>query len=200
MRKLHLSLLTIAAVMAVSCAAAAEDVVSSPAVKIWNVKGSVTEGEVTVAGEPAEVYAALTEYNRWTAIFPNLKTVTVRSGNATAATVDTVSDKGKRHTLIFKNDARTRTIRFEERGGRAEAKAEITFRAGPRNGLTIVRARLYADVHGAAGLFVSDSKIRSKRERKVMADLTRLHAYFTTVIVRAADAGVAAPGSDRGTR
>lgn len=186
MRHLHLSALTVAAVMAVSCAASAEDVVASPAVRIWHVQGAVTEGEVTVAGDPADVYAAVTEYRRWPAIFPNLRSVTVKSGNALAATVETVSNKGKHHTLIFKNDPRTHTIRFEERGGRADASAEITFRAGPRPGQTVVKARLYADVTGAAGLFVSDAKIRRKRERKVMADLTRLHAYFAPAL--AADA------------
>lgn len=180
MRSIHLAALTVASIITTtSCAASAEDMVSSPAVRIWNVKGAATEGEVTVAGEPAAIYAAVTDYRRWTAIFPNLRSVTVKSGDATAATVETVSNKGKRHTLIFKNDARTRTIRFEERGGRADASAQITFRAGPGAGTTVVRVHLYADVTGAASLFVTDAKIRRKRERKVMTDLSRLHAYFT---------------------
>lgn len=183
MRSVHVAALTVVAILTtISCGASAEDLVSSPAVRIWNVRGAATEGEVTVAGEPAAIYAAVTDYRRWTAIFPNLRSVTVKSGDATAATVETVSNKGKRHTLVFKNDARTRTIRFEERGGRADASAEITFRAAARPGHTVVRVHLYADVTGAAGLFVTDAKIRRKRERKVMTDLTRLHAYFTPAV------------------
>jgi uncharacterized membrane protein len=180
MRTRTLSILSLAAMLAMSCAAAADDVVSSPAVKIWNPGGAVTEGEVTVPGTPAEIYAAVTDYARWPAIFSNLRTSTVKSGDAVAATVETVSTKGKRHTLVFKNDPLALVVRFEERGGRAEARAEITFRSARRAGFTVVRARLYADVHGAAGLFVRDSTIRSKREHKVMGDLSRLHAYFTT--------------------
>jgi carbon monoxide dehydrogenase subunit G len=200
MRAAHLSaLVTAAAVLTASCGASAEDYVRSPAVRMWS-KGTTTEGEVTVAGEPADVYAAVTDYQKWTVIFPNLASLTVKSGDAIAATVETVSTKGKHHTLVFKNDPRARVIRFEERGGRAEVKAEISFRAGARKGETIVHARLYADVHGAASLFVSDAKIRGKREKKVMGDLARLYAYFGAPGVKKAAAGARSPAPGRGTR
>jgi hypothetical protein len=99
-----------------------------------------------------------------------------------------VSQKGKRHTLVFENDPHTRTLRFAQRGGRAEASALITCRAGPRPGETIVRARLYAHVHGPAALLVTDAKVRAKRQKKVMSDLTRVLTYFGPPGARAANA------------
>jgi hypothetical protein len=178
MRPAHLlSLAALTAVLTLSCGASAEDYPRSPAVRMWEARGA-TEGEVTVAGDPAAIYAAVTDYSKWTAIFPNLETVIIKSGNAVNGTIETVSRTGKRHTLVFKNDPRGRTVRFTERGRRADIKGEITFRAGARANETIVHARLSADVRGAVSLFVSEGKVRGRRQKKVMTDLTRIHAYF----------------------
>ena len=67
---------------------------------------------------------------------------------------------------------------FEDTGGRAEVWAEIVFLPGDRPGTSRVRSRIYADVHGIASLFVSDSKLRGLRQQRIRDDLTNLRAYF----------------------
>ncbi|HVK78675.1 MAG TPA: SRPBCC family protein [Kofleriaceae bacterium] len=172
------SLVLAVAIVGAGCTAAADDFKPSPAVRLRAVKRTVTEGTVIVAGRPDDIYAALTDYTQWTAIFPNLRTVTIRSVTADTAVIETVSHKDKRHTLTFRNDPARRIVRFQERGGRVDATAEITLRPGPRAGFTLVTARLDADVTGAAALFVGDGTVRRKREKKVAGDLAKLRAYF----------------------
>jgi hypothetical protein len=71
---------------------------------------------------------------------------------------------------------------FEDTGGRAEVWAEIAFLPGDLAGTTRVHARLFADVHGVASLFVSDAKLRGLRHDRIRQDLANLHTYFSRQI------------------
>jgi carbon monoxide dehydrogenase subunit G len=147
-------------------------------VRIWNSRQAATsEGEVTLAVAPSVVYAALTDPTRWPAIFPRVRAVTIKPGSR-GTEVEIISRKGKRRNLRFANEARTLTVRFTESGGAADVNAEIVLIATAQ-GTTRARARLHADVTGFRSLFVSDSTIRAKRERKLAKYLADLDRYFT---------------------
>jgi polyketide cyclase/dehydrase/lipid transport protein len=170
---------TVASATAVS---GAPDAAATSAVRIWNGKAdAVTEGEVIVDAAPEVVYATLTSYDLWTTIFPYLARVDRKSGGRDDAVIQTTNRKGTRHTVRFRNDPHRLIVRFEEEGGRAEVNADISLIPGAASGTTVVRARLYADVHGVAGLFVSDSRIRKKREQKLTKDLAFIRDYFASV-------------------
>jgi hypothetical protein len=148
------------------------------AVRIWQGKGAVTEGEVVVAAAPDEVYGALTSYGLWTTIFPYLAKVDVKSGGRDDAVVQTTNRKGTRHTIRFHNDPAHLVVRFEERGDRAEVDAELALVPGDAAGTTRLRAHLHADVSGVASWFVSDARVRQKREKKLSKDLENIRVYF----------------------
>lgn len=157
----------------------AETVVVPEDVKVWEAKkGDATEGETIVAASPDDVYAAIADHERWTAIFPSLATVTLTSGKPPKAVVRVVSKKGKKHTLTFDNDASTRTVRFVEDMGRAYIHGTLEVREGDDPGTSRVHATLRAEVRGAAGVVVTKAKIRSKRQKRVSKDLAAIRAYF----------------------
>jgi len=110
--------------------------------------------------------------------------VTQRQG--VDARVTLVHAAGNRDNVHFRNRPAARTVWFEDTGGRAEVWAEITFAPGTRPGTSVVRSRIYADVHGVASLFVSDSKLRHLRQERIRNDLTQLRAYFDRELITAA--------------
>jgi len=182
MLKLRIAVIALVVLAAVGAVTArqclADNKIDAPDVRVWTVKGtSISEGEVVLAAAPEDVYAAVTDYPRWTDIFPYIARVKVKSAG-TKAVIETTNRKGHKNTLKFDNDARKRTVRFDESSGPAAAHAEIVFEAGAIAGTTRVRARLRADVDGVAGWFVSDATVRRKREHKLTKDLESLRRYF----------------------
>ena len=140
--------------------------------------GAITEGEVTLAVDPDAAYREVTDYARWSAMFPDIRRVIVTSRSSGDDRVTFVHADGNRDNIHFRNQPAARMVWFEDTGGCAEVWAEIVFLAGERPGTTRIRSRLYADVHGFASLFVSDGKLRSIREQRVHDDLSNLRTYF----------------------
>ena len=148
-------------------------------VKIWRgAAADTSEGEVWLAVDADTAYAALTDIVRWPAIFPRVRSVTVVAASPTAPVVELISRKGKRRTLRFANEPRTRTVRFTERT-RADVTATIVL-IPASGGRTRVRATLSADVGGLAGLFVRERTVRGKRERRLADYLDDLERHFGT--------------------
>lgn len=141
---------------------------------------ATSEGEVLIDADPDDAYEIVADHRNWTAIFPALARVRVKSRRGDKLVVAVTSTKGKRHTLRFDNDPKRRIIRYAEDDGRVDAEATLTFTAGPRAGTTIVRGRLHADVTGAASWLVSDAKVQRKRQRRLAKDLRAIRDYFAT--------------------
>jgi hypothetical protein len=139
---------------------------------------SITEAETTLTVDADDAYRAVTDYGRWTAIFPDIHQVVVTRQQGVDARVTLVHAGGNRDNVHFRNRPAVRTVWFEDTGGRAEVWAEITFTPGTHTGTTVVHSRIYADVHGVASLFVSDSKLRHLRQERIRNDLTQLRTYF----------------------
>ncbi len=160
-----------------------------PGVTIWeSSEDHVSEGDVIVAGDPDVLYAQLADYGRWTAIFPDVASVTVVSRGEPEDAVKLVMTDGMTNNLRFHNDAARRVVHFRDTGGRAVVWADIGFEPAPQAGMTRVHARIYADVPGFAGWFVSDGRLRRERQKKIASDLTSLRDF----VARGAAAGVSA--------
>jgi hypothetical protein len=140
--------------------------------------GAITEGETTLAADPDTAYRAVSDYNRWSAMFPDIRQVIVTSRSGDDARVTFIHADGNRDNVHFRNQPAVRMVWFEDTGGDAEVWAEIVFLPGDVSGTTRLHSRLYADVHGFKSLFVSDRKLRRLREQRVQADLSQLRAYF----------------------
>jgi len=139
---------------------------------------SITQAETIVTVDPDTAYRAVTDYARWSTIFPDIHQVMVTRQEGVDARVTLVHAAGNRDNVHFHNQPGARLVWFEDTGGRAEVWAEIVFLPGDRPGTSRVRSRIYADVHGIASLFVSDSKLRGLRQQRIRDDLTNLRAYF----------------------
>ncbi len=165
----------------VACTSATAPLAASPSdVRVYPSpnESAITEGETMLAAEPDAVYRAVTDYPRWTAMFPDIRRVIITSQAGGHERVTFVHADGNRDNVHFHNVPAARMVWFEDTGGRAEVWVEIMFLPGDRPGTTRVHSRLYADVHGLASLFVTDGKLRSLREQRVREDLTHLRAYF----------------------
>jgi hypothetical protein len=149
----------------------------------------VTEGETILEVEPDVAYAEIADYAHWPHIFPAVRQaiVTARDGDDARVTFigDADGDPDHHDNVHFHNRPATRTIWFEDTGGRAVVWAETTFAPGPRPGTTRVHSRLYADVHGVLSLVVTDANLRDRRQSRVAGDLTNLRAYFEHDVARA---------------
>lgn len=142
---------------------------------------AITEGETILQVDPDTAYRAVTDYQRWRSIFPDVREVLVTEQRGPEARVTLVHPDGNRDNLHFHNVPAARMVWFEDTGGRATVWAEIIFVPGVAPGTTRVHTRLYVDVRGIASLVVSDSKLRGIREQRVRSDLTHLRSYFTSV-------------------
>jgi hypothetical protein len=155
-----------------------------PEIRVYESRtdSHITEGETTLAVDPDTAYAAVTDYARWPAMFPDIRQVFVTRRIGVDARVTFVHANGKRDNLHFRNQPAARMMWFEDTGGRAEVWAEITFVPGELPGTTRVHSRLYADVPGIASLVVSDRKLRKLREQRVRDDLAQLRRYFASKV------------------
>jgi len=139
---------------------------------------SITEGETVLQVDPDTAFKAVSDYQRWRVIFPEIREVMVTQQRGVDARVTFVHPDGNRDNLHFHNQPAARMVWFEDTGGRATVWAEIMFLPGDVPGTTRVHTRLFADVHGIASLVVSDERVRNMREQRVRSDLTHLRAYF----------------------
>ena len=152
---------------------------AAPGVRITTTDTSITEGETVVAGDPAEIYAAVLDYSRWTDIFPDVAKVVVTSRSGPDARVTLIGPDGHRDNLHFKNQPQARMVFFEDTGNsHAEVWAEIVFAPGADPGTTRVHTRLYAAVSGLASLVVGEPELRRMREAKIERQLAHIRAYF----------------------
>jgi len=141
---------------------------------------AMTEGEVTVDGEPAQVFALAQDYRKWTELMPDVAKVEIHEQKGPDALVTLVSPSGHRDNLKFHNTPQANLIFFEDTGnhGRADVWAEIVFAPTTTSAQTKIHIRLYAKVHGVATLVISDRDVREQREHKIAAELTQMREYF----------------------
>ena len=148
-------------------------------VKVFESKQScVTEGDAVLATDPDTAFRAVTDYQRWGTMFRNVRQTILLKQNGDEAKVRFVHDDGSNDVLHFKNQPATRTMWFEQLGGDAEVKAEISFSPGVEPGTCLVHTKFYADVKGYKSWFVDDGDIRKQRQQQVRDDLSQLQAYF----------------------
>lgn len=161
---------------------ASRAVVAPSGVQIWESHddGAITEGETTLDVDPATAYGAAVQYKRWAQIFPDIVDVKITKVEGVDALVTLVHRDGNVDNVHFHNQPQAGIVWFEDTGGSAKVWAEIAFTPGDRAHTTRVHSRLYANVHGIASLFVSDSHVRELRQQRVADDLKHLHAYFAT--------------------
>ena len=167
-------------IVAVSVGCATTTVRPPPAgVRVWeSAQEHVTEGETAIAIDASTAYATVTDFARWTAIFPDIVSIAITAQQGSDAHVTLVHRDGNKDNVHFHNRPEARIVWFEDTGGRAEVWYEIAFTPGAQRNTTSVHSRLFADVHGLASLFVSDGKVRAMRQQRVGDDLTHLRAFF----------------------
>lgn len=140
----------------------------------------VTEGETVLEIDADTAYATLSDFGKWTTVFPDIKQVIMTKRSSPTEALVGLQYADHRNNLHFKNDPSHRRIWFENTNSVADMWADLQFIPGPRPGTTIVHGRVYADVTGASGVFVSESRLRNERTTRVRGDLTKLRAYFAT--------------------
>ncbi|MEO8549270.1 MAG: hypothetical protein ABI678_04835 [Kofleriaceae bacterium] len=163
-------------------------VLTSPAlaergVKVWQASDpSITEGETTLVGEPADLYAACTSYAKWVEIFPDIQKVVVSDRKGVDAKVTLVAPSGHRDNLHFHNTPAARMIYFEDMGnGHADIWGEIVLAPGDVEHTTKLHIRLYAKAKGVARLVVSGDDVKKTREQKIERQLSHVRGYFARV-------------------
>ena len=120
---------------------------------------AITEGETIIATDPDTALKAGLDYPRWAAMFPDIRQVIVTEQHGDEALVTFVYTDDHRDNVHFHTAPAQHKVWFEDTHGRADVWAEIVFYPGMIGGTTRVHSRVYADVHGVTGLFVSDSKL-----------------------------------------
>jgi hypothetical protein len=141
--------------------------------------GHISEAVVVVDASPAEIYDYVTTYENWTLMFSDVTWATVKTPGTVNARVRFHSRAlGQTVTIAF-NNIPDRLIQFRgidgPPGGRAAGTYELV--ALP-DGRTQVTARLYMDVLGVTGVFVSSAKIRRMRAQKLRSDMTDVMRHF----------------------
>ena len=85
---------------------------------------AVTEGDVTIDGEPAANFALVQDYRKWTEIMPDVAKVEISEQKGVDARVTLVSPSGHRDNLHFHNTPQANLIFFEDTGRYAETVSE----------------------------------------------------------------------------
>jgi len=170
----------LAAAVATALVAGGPSAHAAPGVRIYQSSAdrSITEGETVIEGDPADVYAEVLDFSRWTVIFPDVLQVVITEQKGNDARVTLIGPNDHHDNLHFKNQPQARMIFFEDTGGHADVWAEIMFLPADQPHTTRVHTRLYADVHGVASLVVSGGDVRRMRELKIERDLVHIREYF----------------------
>jgi hypothetical protein len=175
---------TVRKVLVLGCMLAASAAVAAPGVRVYPSAddANTTEGDTVVDGEPAQIYAVVLDYGRWTEVFPDVARVIITDRRGTFARVTLVKPDGNRDNLVFHNQPQARMVYFEDTGNsHATVWGEIVIAPGESPGTSRVHTRLHADVHGLATLVVSDGEVRRMREHRVENNLAHVRAYFHRV-------------------
>jgi hypothetical protein len=138
-----------------------------------------TEGDTTLATDPQTAFAAATDYAHWPMVFTDLKAVHVTEQQGVDAHVVLVHSDGNVDRLHFHNRPSAHTVWFEQVGGDAEVRGELSFFASDHAGTTRAHFRVYAAAHGLGAMFVNGDAVREQRQRLVRASLGQLQSYFT---------------------
>ena len=160
---------------ALAALAVATDAGADP-ITLTELPHHVTAASLTVGATPAEIYQLVTDYAQWRAVFSDVRSVTVKSGDHRDAKVRFRSHAlGHEVTVVFDN-VPNHVIRFRGVEGPPGGRASGSYELKPVDGgmHTLIDAALYMDVVGLPSLFISDAKIRSMRQAKLRADLTDL--------------------------
>ena len=171
------------AVFVVACASG-RVALADPTIHVFESPkgGEITEGETQLDTDPETGYRAVVDYQLWTAMFPDIRKVTITQQQDADARVSLDYADKHRNNLHFHNDPTTHRIWFENLYSRAEMWAELVFSPGDRPGTTKVHARVHADVKGLASMFVTESKLRRGRTDRIRGDLTHLQQYFAGLV------------------
>lgn len=145
-----------------------------------------TEATIVVDAPPERIYELCTDYAHWKTVFHDIESVKVERGDRDHARVRFRSHALEHEVTVQFDNIPGRAIRFQgvdgPPGGRASGSYTLTPIDGGRR--TRVDARLYMDVVGPVGWFVSDSKVRAMREAKLRADLGDVARVFAQVTAR----------------
>jgi len=152
-------------------------------VKVWQASDpAITEGETTLVGDPADLYAACTSYAKWAEIFPDVQKVIVSDHKGTDAKVTLVAPSGHRDNLAFHATPAARMIYFEDTGNsHAEIWGEIVLAPGDAERTTKLHIRLFAKAKGVARLVVDGDAVKKTREQKLERQLSHVKGYFARV-------------------
>jgi uncharacterized membrane protein len=137
---------------------------------------TVTQGSIVIDAPASDVYALLTDYANWKRYLTDIATVKVKSGGGRDAVVE-MKSRALEHTVTVKFDnTANKLVTFKLVDGPPGARAWGEYTLVPIGGgnQTRIDARLYMDVVGAAGIFVTDRRIRKMRQAKLRADLEDL--------------------------
>lgn len=153
---------------------------ADPGATIKEESKTVTQGSIVVDAPPADVYVLLTDYADWRRCLTDIVMVKVKAGGARDAKVE-MKSRALGHTVTVKFDnTANKLVAFKLVDGPPGARAWGEYVLVPIAGgnQTRIDARLYMDVVGAAGVFVSDKRIRNMRQQKLRADLEDVARWF----------------------
>jgi hypothetical protein len=151
---------------------------AAPKITMWQTQDSaVTEGFVDVQAAPVEIYAVLTDYTKWTALFSDIEWVKHKSGGREDAVLECKSRTYGKHAQHFRfRNRRQKLVHFAMDDGPPGVKLwqQITFEPREDSGLTRVRIRMHISVGGVLGWLTTEAKVKKYRDRKVHRDLVDL--------------------------
>ena len=171
---------------------------SSQSIALAEKPGHVTQAIVIVDATPAQIYALVTDYAQWPAIFSDDRDVTIECGGRRDARVRFHSLVLEHAVTVQFDNVPDRAIEFEGVAGPPGGRAGGTYVLEPVDGgrHTHVVASLYLDVVGLPALFVRDSKIAALRQAKLRVDLGDvIRALELTATTVAASSPIAQPRS-----
>jgi hypothetical protein len=160
--------LPIAGVLAIAVDAHADNL------SLKELPDHVTEATVIVDAPPEKIYALVTNYAHWPAIFSDVLSSTVESGDREHARVRFRSQILDNEVTVQFDNVPNRLIRFKGVEGPPGGRSSGTYVLEPLDGgkRTRVVASLYLDVVGLPGAFVRGSKITAMRQNKLRTDMT----------------------------
>jgi carbon monoxide dehydrogenase subunit G len=168
-------------VVSMALVLSASSAVAAPAMTITQDSDpAVTLGDAVIDGDPADVFAEVSDFRKWAQIMPDVANVEIHGQHGNEAQVTLVSPSGHRDNLHFRNTPANHIIWFEDTGnnGRADVWAQITLLPTGQPGSTHVHILLYAKVHGVARIVIHEGRVRAEREQKIAAELTHMREYF----------------------